>query len=109
MGRGVIRGLLVAVVAIAAAAPANAATVDGGALRAETTGSPWGLRFADPGGGDVLKQAPGTGSGPTGTLGFETAAGWFHATRVVSEARDGGAWTGRLATNDPLGRTLSVR
>jgi hypothetical protein len=57
----------------------------------------------------VLAEAPGTGSGPTGTLGFRTALGWFHATRVVEGRRDGADYEAVLATSDPLGRRLGLR
>ena len=49
-----------------------------------------------------LTQAPGT-------LGFRTAAGGFHATRVLDSRRRRDAWTATLATNDPAGRRLAVR
>src|SRR3954466_15270677 len=84
---------------LAGVAPARAGTVDAGALRAETSGSPWGLTFPGVDGMAVRRQAAGAGGGPTGTLGFRTAVGWFHGTRVTKEGRDGGAWTGTLATN----------
>ncbi len=84
-------------------------TVTAGSLRAAPQADPWGLRFAGADGGTVLEQAAGTGNGPTGTLGFSTASGWFHATRAVSERRDGDAYVARLATTDPTGRTIDVR
>jgi Glycosyl hydrolases family 31/Galactose mutarotase-like len=99
--------LLVALVAPAAAA--QAAQVDAGSLRARTTDDPWSLIFIDRDGRTVLAEAPGTGSGPTGTLGFRTAAGWSHATRVVEGRRVGRAYEATLATTDPAGRRLALR
>ena len=61
------------------------------------------------GGGTVLAEAPGAGSGPTGRLGFRTAAGWFHATRVIDGRRVGPAYEATLATSDPAGRRLALR
>jgi alpha-glucosidase (family GH31 glycosyl hydrolase) len=84
-------------------------TVSAGTLRAVISADPWHVAFTDAAGKPVLAEAPGTGLGPTGTLGFQTALGWFHATKVVSEARDGGAYTATVATSDPTGRTLAVR
>ena len=82
------------------AAPAAAAE-----LRARTTAQPWSLQFVDGRQNAVLAEAPGTGRGPSGRLGFATRAGWFHATRVV------GRRSGQLllATTDPAGRGLRVR
>lgn len=56
--------------------PAHAAepVVDAGALRAEVQADPWRLRFVDSAGREVLAEAPGTGVGPGGTLGFARRA-----------------------------------
>ncbi|HEX8065897.1 MAG TPA: TIM-barrel domain-containing protein [Thermoleophilaceae bacterium] len=90
-------------------AGADAASVDAGSLRAEVGADPWRLAFVDRSGRPVLGEAAGTGTGAVGALGFRTGAGsWFHATRVVSERRDGEAWLADVATSDPLGRRLSV-
>src|SRR5689334_3081301 len=86
------------------ASAAAAAEIASGPLTATTTGEPWKLAFTDAGGKPVLTQAPGTGSGPTGTLGFQTALGWFHATKVTSEKQEGSAYSATLATSDPTGR-----
>ena len=91
------------------ASPAGAATVDAGELRARTTDRPWSLSFLDRGGRDLLVEAPGRGRGPTGRLGFRTAAGWFHATRLISSTHRRGLFSATLATNDPGGRRLHVR
>jgi alpha-glucosidase (family GH31 glycosyl hydrolase) len=101
--------LLIVLVALVAPAGAGAAEVDAGSLRARTSGDPWRLIFTDRGGRTVLAEAPGTGSGPTGTLGFRTAAGWSHATRVVEGRRVGRAYEATLATTDPAGRRLALR
>jgi alpha-glucosidase (family GH31 glycosyl hydrolase) len=101
--------ILTALVVAASPAAAEAATIDAGSLRAQTASDPWRLDFVDGAGRSVLREAARRDLGPSGTLGFRTAAGWFHATRVVSERRDGRAYVATLATSDPLGRRLSVR
>ena len=103
-----------ALVLLALAAPASAGaavdrTVSAGALTATVTADPWSLTFADASGHTVLAEATGTASGPTGTVGFQTALGWYHATKVLAEHSDGAAYVAQLATNDPSGRTLDVR
>jgi sulfoquinovosidase len=97
-----------AIVVLLAAAPAGAATVDAGELRAHTPDGRWSLSFTDGEGRRVLAEAPGTGTGPTGRLGLRTAAGWFHATRVIEQRRGDGALRATLATSDPAGRRLRV-
>ena len=86
-----------------------AAAVDAGSLRAAVSQDPWGLSFVADDGRRVLSEHSGTGLGPTGTLGFRTAAGWFHATRVASSRNEGQAFVAELETNDPQGRRLEVR
>jgi alpha-glucosidase (family GH31 glycosyl hydrolase) len=93
----------------AAAAAQVDRTVTAGALSAKVTADPWNVAFTDAAGKLVLAEAPGTGTGPSGTLGFQTAVGWFHATKVIDERRDGAAYTATLASTDPTGRTLRVR
>ena len=102
-----VLGLILGAPAVAAAQVDR--TVRSGPLSAVVAAQPWHLTFTDGGGATVLDEAPGTGTGPTGTLGFQTIAGWWHATRVVEERRDGDAYVARLATSDPAGRTLAVR
>ncbi|MBA3328661.1 MAG: glycoside hydrolase family 31 protein, partial [Solirubrobacterales bacterium] len=51
----------------------------------------------------------GAGAGATGALGFRTGVGWWRATRVLDERRDGPAYEATLATTDPLGRRMAVR
>jgi hypothetical protein len=101
--------LLAAVALLAGATGARGAVVDAGALQARTGDRAWGLTFTDRGGRTVLREIPGRGNGPTGRLGFRTAAGWFHATRVVSHRRQRGTMLATLATDDPSGRRLDVR
>jgi alpha-glucosidase len=97
------RVLLLAVLALLLlAAPAGAATVDSGELRARTSDGRWSLSFLDRGGRTVLAEAP------TGRLGLRTAAGWYRATRVLERRRRGRSWVATLATNDPAGRRLRV-
>ena len=99
----------VVVLLLAGTAPAaHAATVRAGALRAQIAGDPWRLEFTGRHGREVLSQRAGTGPGPSGTLGFQTPAGWFHATRVIASHHEGHAFVARLATSDPLGRELDV-
>jgi alpha-glucosidase (family GH31 glycosyl hydrolase) len=101
--------LLTAIVTLGLAPAAAAAQVEAGPLQAHTTERPWSLVFTERGGGTVLAEAPGAGSGPTGRLGFRTQAGWFHATRVVHGRRSGRAYEATLATSDPAGRRLELR
>jgi alpha-glucosidase (family GH31 glycosyl hydrolase) len=82
--------------------------VDGGKLRADVQQEPWSLTFVDTRGRSVLAEAPGTGTGEIGTLGFRTDAGWFRATRVISDSRRGGAYVAVLETTDP-GRRVELR
>ena len=92
MVRGVqtpLRALAVLAV-LALAPPAAAATAGPGSLG------------AGPGGRPVLTQVPGS-------LGFRTADGHFHATRVLYSRRHRDAWTSAFATDDPAGRRLVVR
>ncbi len=76
-------------------------------LFARVAADPWRLSFvAD--GDVVLAEATGRGSGPVGSLGFRTASGWAHATRVLSRRDSRNATTLVLETNDPSGRTFDV-
>ena len=79
------------------------ADVSSGQLHATVQGDPWHLTIADGSGHSVLSENRGLGDGPTGTLGFRTAAGWFHATRVLDSRGVTGSGTATLATNDPAG------
>jgi sulfoquinovosidase len=89
---------------------AQGAQVEAGPLQARTTETPWNLAYTDRDGRPVLTESPGTSSGPTGRLGFRTALGWFHGTRVVRSRADGvTAYDATLATNDPLGRQIELR
>ena len=100
--------LLTLLVVLALAPAAAAETVGAGAIEAHVDLEPWHLDFAQPD-GPTLAEHRGTGSGPTGTLGFRTSAGWFHATRATTTTREGAALNAELATTDPLGRRLAVR
>jgi alpha-glucosidase (family GH31 glycosyl hydrolase) len=82
--------------------------VASGPLEARATSNPWHLDFAQTD-GPTLSQSRGTGGGPTGTLGFRTPLGWFHATRAVGESFDGEAYVAELETTDPLGRRMDLR
>jgi alpha-glucosidase (family GH31 glycosyl hydrolase) len=102
------RAVLAAAVALLVLAPPAAARVDAGPLEARVSQDPWRLTFADAAGRTVLAEAPGTGTGPTGTLGFRTAVGWYHATRVLEANRTATGWRGTLATSDPRGTRIEV-
>jgi alpha-glucosidase (family GH31 glycosyl hydrolase) len=94
-----VRAALVALaVLLALPAAAGAESVDAGELRADVDPGTGALTF-----GDVLAEAPAQ------RLGFRTALGWFRATRALSVARDGAAVVAELATDHPLGRTMSLR
>ena len=82
--------------------------VDSGPLSARIGADPWSLVLRGIAGDGALREDGGLGSTSLGTLGFEDAAGWHHATRVVSSSAAGDAAELTLATNDPLGRTLEV-
>ena len=95
-----LRALAVAAVLVLAP-PAAATTVDAGSLGAGLGRDARTLQLSDRG-RPVLTQVPGS-------LGFRTAAGSHHATRVLDVRRGHGGWTGTFATDDPAGRRLLVR
>jgi sulfoquinovosidase len=102
--------LLLAALALMTAPSAEAdQEVSAGALRARVSPDPWHLAFTGASGAPVLSEFPATGPGPSGTLGFRTPAGWFHATRAASEGFEGSAYVAELETTDPLGRRLELR
>ena len=82
--------------------------MDAGGLRADVRADPWRLSFTDKGGNDVLVEAPGTGTGEIGALGFRTDDGWFRATRVLSGSGSTDSYTAELETTDPVDRTIAV-
>jgi alpha-glucosidase (family GH31 glycosyl hydrolase) len=83
--------------------------VDAGALRAGVQSDPWRLTFTDKRGRNVLAEAPGTGTGEIGALGFHTDDGWFRATRVRDASEEGNSFQAALDTTDPAGRRITVR
>src|SRR5918995_1963004 len=83
--------------------------VDAGKLHAEVHQDPWSLTFTDKRGRSVLAEAPGTGTGEIGTLGFRTDDGWFRATRVRDASAEGKSFQALLDTTDPAGRRIEVR
>ncbi len=111
----VVVALATAILAAAASVPsaAAAATVDAGSLRAAIAADPWGLTLNDPArpSAPVLVEDRARGTGADGTLGFRTAAGWFHATRAVpgSVVDAGDSYSARLQTTDPDGGEIEVR
>jgi alpha-glucosidase (family GH31 glycosyl hydrolase) len=90
------------VLVLACAAPASAASVSSGPLTAKVGEHPWHIAFSQRGG-------PGLDEAPVATLAFHTAAGWMHATDVVSTHRSGDRLVADVATSDPQGRHLEVR
>ena len=100
---------LAAVAALAAPAAAAAKPeVDAGALRAEVAAGPWHLELTDDRGRPVLSESRSNDPSAPGALGFRTAAGWTHATRVIDSSRSKRSFLATLATTDPA-RTLSIR
>ena len=93
---------LAAVAALAAPAAAAAKPeVDAGALRAEVAAGPWHLELTDDRGRPVLSESRSNDPSAPGALGFRTAAGWTHATRVVDSSRSKRSFLATLATTDP--------
>jgi sulfoquinovosidase len=93
----------------APALAAEPAVVDAGAVRATIDADPWRLGFTGPPPQAPLEEFAGTGTGPVGTLGFRTSAGWFRATRVSEASREGEAYLATVQTSDPGGRTIGLR
>src|SRR5918995_1340724 len=83
--------------------------VDAGKLRADVQQDPWSLTFTDKRGRNVLAEAPGTGTGEIGTLGFRTADRWFRATRIRESFHVAGQFNALLDTTDPAGRRIRLR
>jgi alpha-glucosidase (family GH31 glycosyl hydrolase) len=69
---------------------------------------PWRLTFVDDRDNVVLAEAPERDAGPVGSIGFRTASGWVHATRVASRRDSRNATHVVLETTDANGRTLDV-
>lgn len=94
---------------LAAGSAAAAEQVGAGRLSATVDAAPWGIEVSDAKRGRLLSELGSAGSGPSGSLGFRTASGWFHATRAISLQRRGQGLSGVLETTDPLGRRIGVR
>ena len=105
-GVGLSAGLALALLILPAASAFG--DVSSGQLHAVVAPDPWHLTITDGSGHAVLSENRGLGTGPTGTLGFSTATGWFHATRVISGGMQGGAYFAQLETTDPT-RGIQVR
>src|SRR5262249_43848964 len=82
--------------------------LDAGGLRAEVATDPWRLRFVQADGGAALDEAADGGLSPAGPIGFRTAAGWWHATRIASSHARRAAVRPVGETPDPLGSALDV-
>ena len=93
---------------LAAPSAIAAPELDAGALRAEIGADPWRIAFTDAHGRPVLSERASTSPGAAGTLGFRTAAGWEHATRVLSAKRGERSYAATLATTDPA-RKIEIR
>ncbi len=100
--RGRLAGALVACLLAGLLSATAEAQVTSGPLRASITPDPWRLQLADGARANVLTEHAGRGLGPTGSLGFRTPVGWFHATRVASGGMQGGSFVATLDTTDPL-------
>jgi hypothetical protein len=88
---------------------ASAAVVaDAGALKARVGSERWRLELVDRDRRPVLAEDPAIGAEAAGTLGFRTAAGWRHATKVASSRRAGDGYRAVLETTDSA-RTIEVR
>jgi alpha-glucosidase len=106
--RGLWLSAALALSLLALPSPSAGADVSSGPLHAAADPDPWHLTITDGSGHTVLSENRGLGSGPTGTLGFSTATGWFHATRAASGGMEGGAYVAQLETTDPT-RGIQVR
>jgi alpha-glucosidase (family GH31 glycosyl hydrolase) len=97
-------------VALGVAAPpaAGATVVDAGALKARVSGGAWGLELTDARGRRVLAELASAEPSAPGRLGFRTAQGWQHATRILGTERQEGAFLAQLETTDPS-RTIELR
>src|SRR5262245_60505912 len=104
-----VLGATLAAAPAAIGKPEQAPVVSAGALHARANADPWRLTFTGPPPQASLEELPGTGTGPSGALGFRTAAGWFRGTRVIDARHEGDAYRATLQTTDPLGRKLAVR
>jgi alpha-glucosidase (family GH31 glycosyl hydrolase) len=100
--------VFLALALLALLAADSRADVSAGALRAVVQADPWHLSITDASGQTVLSENQRLGSGPTGTLGFSTALGWFHATRVASSGTERGSYVAQLETTDAT-RGIQVR
>ncbi len=106
VGRRLALATIAAWLAVAGVASAEP-VVRSGPIEAHVAADRWNLEFKDPSGSAILAEHPGTGSGPSGTLGFRTALGWNHATEVVSSSIEEGVYTAELATTSAL-HTIEV-
>jgi alpha-glucosidase (family GH31 glycosyl hydrolase) len=97
-----------ATTALAVPATATGAEVASGPLRADPGTGRWHLAFADRGGEPVLTESGARDTGPAGTLGFRDGSVWRHATRILSERRQGTGIVATLATDDPAGRRIAA-
>lgn len=104
---------LPAVLAVMIVLPGGAAAqgqrvIGTGQLRAVVQSDPWRVVFTDDQGRPVLTEAPGTGGGPSGTVGFRSVAGWAHATKLVEQTAPAEPYRAVVETTDPLGRRMEI-
>ena len=128
-----MRRLLLLACVLAAAPNASAATTASESLRVTVDKERFALEFRDVRDGDAFRTVaaraapddPRAAYGPLGFsfdlrqpvvnnayLGYYAAAEvntvWFHATRVLSARKAGGALLVEAATNDPLGHRIAL-
>jgi alpha-glucosidase (family GH31 glycosyl hydrolase) len=87
---------------------AMADTVDARSLRVRLVADPWQFVFEDASGRPVLREATDGSPLAAGAVGFRTAAGWIHATRVVASRRTRRRLVAEVATSDALDRRLEI-
>ncbi|MQA73303.1 MAG: hypothetical protein GEU88_02940 [Solirubrobacterales bacterium] len=103
--RARLPGVALCLLLSAACAPAPAAAKQRVGL--EVAPRSGRIELRGPGGVSLVESDRAT-DGPGGRVGFRTAAGWHHATRLIE--RSGGARRPRLvlATDDPAGRRIRL-
>ena len=103
-------GVLLALVAAAAPAVASGEEqVESAPLSARVGADPWSLELSGFAGRESLREDGTLGPSSLGRLGYSTALGRYHATKVIRSAADGSGVALTVATNDPLGRTIEVK
>lgn len=86
----------------------GAESLRSGSLRVDLTSDPFALAFVDADGTTVLSSASGGDGTVPGGLSARTDTGWIDATRVSAIRREGRGVRATLATDDPLGGTVTL-